>query len=119
VRFKTLVGFESVFPLEWEGDAMDIEGPQAYRSARIAEYVDVISVGNADEWYETIKVCAAVKSNDLAMFPSFIEFLRQLSAKKPDIMFGYIEKHEAFLRHLLPPYWRASRKAAGAPTRLR
>jgi hypothetical protein len=52
VEFKTLVGYESVFPQEWDGDSMDIEGPAAYRAARIVEYVDSVAPETADEWLE-------------------------------------------------------------------
>jgi hypothetical protein len=102
VRFKTLVGYESVFPPEWDGDAMDIEGPQAYRSARITEYVASISTENAEEWYDIVELCAAVKSNDLATFPSFGEFLRQLAARSPAIVIGWLEKNEQLLSNFLP-----------------
>jgi ppGpp synthetase/RelA/SpoT-type nucleotidyltranferase len=95
VRFKTLVGYESVFPLEWEGDSMDITGSQAYRAARIAEYVASITKDKADEWYEVIKRCAAVRSNDMATFPSFAEFLKQLAASNPNIVLGYLKKGDA------------------------
>ena len=34
VKFKTLVGSEFVFPLDWDGDSMDVEGPQRYRDGK-------------------------------------------------------------------------------------
>jgi ppGpp synthetase/RelA/SpoT-type nucleotidyltranferase len=102
VRFKTLVGFDSVFPPEWQDDGDDIEGPQAYRTARVAEYVGSISSDNADEWYEVIKVCASVKSNDMATFPSFAEFLKQLSARKPEVILKYVRTDEELLTPFLP-----------------
>lgn len=102
VRFKTLVGFESVFPPEWNGDAMDIESPEAYRAAKIEEYVSSITAENANEWYSIIERCAAVKSNDAAMFPSFGKFLQQLAARSPDIVIGYLRKGEDTLANFLP-----------------
>ena len=95
VRFKTLVGYESVFPPEWDGEAMDIEGPQAYRAARIAEYVASVTSDTADEWYGVIERCAAVRSNDMATFPSFAEFLKQLAACSPDIVLAYLKRGDA------------------------
>jgi ppGpp synthetase/RelA/SpoT-type nucleotidyltranferase len=102
VQFKTLVGYESVFPPEWVGDSMDIEGPQAYRSTRIKEYVASVSSDNADEWYEIIELCARVKSDDLATFPNFGEFLKQLSARNPEIVIRYLRRNEALLSNFLP-----------------
>jgi hypothetical protein len=102
VRFKTLVGYDSVFPPEWDGDPMDIEGPQAYRSARIAEYVASISNETAEEWYDLVELCAAVKSNDLATFPSFAEFLKQLSTRTPAIATGWLHRSEQLSSRFLP-----------------
>jgi ppGpp synthetase/RelA/SpoT-type nucleotidyltranferase len=102
VRFKTLVGFESVFPPEWEDDGMDIEGSAAYRATKLTEYVASITEGNADEWYEVVELCASIKSNDGAMFPSFTQFLTQLSARSPAIVLGYLNKNEELLRPFLP-----------------
>ena len=102
VKFKTLVGFESVFPLEWNGNAMDIEGPQAYRAGQITQYVASITSENAEEWYDIIKFCAAVKSDDMATFPSFGEFLKQLAARSPDIVIGYLKNDIEVLNNFLP-----------------
>ena len=102
VKFKTLVGFESVFPPEWEGDAMDIEGPEKYRSAQITKYAESVAAENAEGWYDVIKLCAAVESDDLATFPSFGEFLKQLTARSPDIVIGYLQKDDGVLDSFLP-----------------
>lgn len=102
VRFKTLVGYESVFPPEWEGDPMDIAGRDTFRAARVAEYVASITNSTADEWYEEIRRCASVRSNDMATFPSFAEFLKQLAARSPDIVFKYLDKEDDVLTGFLP-----------------
>lgn len=101
VKFKTLVGFESVFPLEWDGDPMDIEGPQDHRASQITQCAESVTVANADEWYSVIELCAAVKSNDLATFPSFGEFLKQLAARSPAVVISYLEKNEELLSNFL------------------
>jgi hypothetical protein len=102
MKFKTLVGFESVFPPEWEGDDMDIEGPQLYRAEWITQYAASITSENAEEWYDIIKLCASVKSDDMATFPSFGEFLKQLAARSPDIVIGYLKKNDEGLKNFLP-----------------
>ena len=54
----------------------------------------------ADEWYEVIERCAAVQSNDMAMFPSFVEFLKQLAARNPDIVLAYLKRGDALTSFL-------------------
>jgi hypothetical protein len=119
VRFKTLVGYESVFPPEWEGDAIDVEGPAAYRTARIAEYVASVTDKTADDWFEEIRRCASVQSNDMATFPSFCEFLNQLANRSPVIMFGYLEKGDDVLSRFLPPILAGLRESEQAPAALK
>jgi len=102
VRFKTLVGYQSVFPLQWNSDAMDIQGAAAYRAERIREYVASVTSDSAEEWYERIRRYASVKSNGMATFPSFGEFLVQLSKRSPEIVFGYIDKGDDVLTPFLP-----------------
>ena len=114
IRFKTLVGFESVFPLEWELEAMDIEGPEAYRAAQIKQYVDSITADHAEEWYGHIKRGASVKSNDGATFISFVEFLKQLTAKSPDIVLGYLDKNDGLLNSFLPMILKGLEESARA-----
>jgi len=42
VMFQDARGYESVFLPDWEGDSMDIAGQQAYRAARVSEYVESV-----------------------------------------------------------------------------
>ena len=102
VRYKILVGFESVFPLEWEGDSMDFQAVEAYRNARISELVADVNAGNADAWLETMQRCASTKSNDLATFPSFGRFIEELARGKPEIVESYLERLDEDLAAFLP-----------------
>ena len=68
---------------------------EAYRAARIAVYVASVTDETADEWYGMVERCAAVRSNDMAMFPSFVEFLKQLAARSPDIVLAYLNRGDA------------------------
>src|SRR5262249_39769103 len=102
VRFKTLVGYQSVFPLQWTSDATDLRGAAACRAERITEYVASVTSDTAEERYERIRRYASVKSNDMATFPSFGEFLVQLSKRSPEIVFGYLEKGDGVLTPFLP-----------------
>jgi ppGpp synthetase/RelA/SpoT-type nucleotidyltranferase len=102
VRFKTLVGFQSVFPLQWNSDAMDIQGAAAYRAERITEYAASVTSNTAEEWYDRIRRYTSVESNDMAVFPSFGEFLVQLSKRSPEIVFAYLDKGDDVLTPFLP-----------------
>jgi ppGpp synthetase/RelA/SpoT-type nucleotidyltranferase len=103
VMFKTLVGYDSVFPPDWESDGMDIAGEEAYRVARVSEYVDSVTDANADEWYNNIVLCASVVSNDGATFLSFIEFLKQVSRRHSTIVLSFLKRDDEKLRGFLPP----------------
>src|SRR5215510_9870262 len=52
---------------------------------KIAEYVESLSDETENEWYATVERCAATKSNDMATFPLFGEFLVLLSKHKPEM----------------------------------
>jgi ppGpp synthetase/RelA/SpoT-type nucleotidyltranferase len=85
VRYKTLVGYESVFPMQWEDQSSDFAGVERYRRERIAEYIGTLSDETEEEWYATIERCAATKSNDRATFPVFGDFLILLAKHKPEM----------------------------------
>lgn len=90
--YKTLVGFDSVFPIMWDDENSDPAQEDEYRKARIDEFVAEISEANADEWFSIIRRCAQTESNDMATFPSFGEFLKKLSKAQPAVVLGFIEK---------------------------
>ncbi|WP_404934598.1 hypothetical protein [Nitratireductor sp. L15S-10] len=101
VIYKTLVGFESVFPPMWDGE-MNIEQKDDYRKKRISEHVDEITAENAAEWFDIIIRCAQTRSNDGATFPSFMNFLEELAREKPDLVLKLIKNIDADLARFLP-----------------
>src|SRR4051812_39354896 len=100
--YKTLVGYQSVFPPAWESDEFNYKEMHAYRGDRIKELVNEIDVSNADKWLETLIRCARTESNDLATFPSFGQFLNQLSEEKPDVILGYLDQLDSRLASVRP-----------------
>jgi ppGpp synthetase/RelA/SpoT-type nucleotidyltranferase len=114
IRYKTLVGYESVFPESWTNPDFDIEGKDAYRSQKISEYVDLITSKNADDWLVFIKLCSSTNSNDLSTFSTFGQFLTLLSEKKPEIALKYIkaldENIAGFLAAFLGGLWKTAKK---------
>jgi ppGpp synthetase/RelA/SpoT-type nucleotidyltranferase len=101
VVYKTLVGFESVFPVHWQQEDADYQQREEHRTKAFERFVDDISDANADEWLQVIKRCGSTKSDDLATFPSFINFLKRLSAAKPKIALQYLRAaHEELIDFL-------------------
>jgi Region found in RelA / SpoT proteins len=92
VRYKTLVGYESVMPPQWDDEGFDYIKTEKYRRERIAEYAESLSDEAENEWYATIERCAATKSNDMATFRLFEEFLVLLSKHKPQIAERFLRR---------------------------
>ena len=105
VIYKTLVGFESVFPPEWDEPDFDIRGQDAYRQERIAELLESVEASNADLWLERIVRCAQTESLDAATFPHFGRFLEDLANSKPQILMAWLpdldERVERFLGSII------------------
>jgi hypothetical protein len=55
VRYKTLVGYDSVMPPQWDDEGFDYAKTEEYRRERIAEYVGGLSEETENEWYATIE----------------------------------------------------------------
>lgn len=123
VIYKTLVGFESVFPPAWEADTFDIEGEEQYRNDRIAELIGEVNDVNAADWLTIVRRCASTRSNDLATFPHFGRFLRDLAEAKPQIVESYLGQLDDNLANFLPAmlggleattHWQAARARVAA-----
>lgn len=103
VIFKTLVGFQSVFPPAWEDDNFDIHGIDTYRKGEIARLVSQVSDETSEDWFEIITCCANTPTDDLATFPSFADFLEQLGRAQPAIVLCYLDRFDSALASFLPP----------------
>jgi ppGpp synthetase/RelA/SpoT-type nucleotidyltranferase len=101
VRYKVLVGFESVYPGHWTGMGFDYQAAEEYRRAQASLYIDEIDAANENEWFDLITRCAQAKSGDLATFPFFGNFISNLAERKPDIADRFITKASDDLRHFL------------------
>ncbi len=99
--YKTLVGFESVFPPAWDDPNFGYQQAQAYREQRIDEFVVEVNETNVDEWFAIIRRCAQTESSDGATFPSFGQFLQKLSQAKPQVVLGLIDRLDERLADFL------------------
>ena len=85
VRYKVLVGFNSIFPGHWADGDFDYAGAEKYRRQQADRYIAEITAEARDDWLKFIERCAGTQSSDLATFPTFERFLVTLSRAKPDI----------------------------------
>ena len=102
VVYRTLVGFESVFPPAWDDERFGFEEVERYRSDRIVEYVAQLNGETADYWFGVLERCAQTKSNDLATWPTFARFLEQLATAQPDIALSYVQRASSSLATFMP-----------------
>jgi hypothetical protein len=85
VRYKILVGFESVYPAHWTDQNLDYDWVNEYRREKAEHFIDEINVAKEKEWFDLIELCAETKSNDFATFPVFYAFISKLAERKPEI----------------------------------
>lgn len=100
VIYKTLVGFESVFPPGWDDAEID-HADETYRSAAIEDLVGNVTAENSEAWLDRIRRCAATESNDMATFPPFYRFLEALGKSRPEVMAGFLEQADDRLARFL------------------
>lgn len=102
VTYKTLVGFNSVFPPAWEDKEFHYQQAEAYRAEQVDALLVSVDEANADVWFNRISRYARTESNDLATFPVFGNFLERLAEMQPAIVLGYIDRSEGPLANFLP-----------------
>lgn len=101
VRYKVLVGFESVYPGHWTNKEFDYKGGDEYRRGEANRYIDEINAANESDWFDLIARCAETKSNDLATFPVFGNFISKLAEYKPEVASRFLAKASDDLRNFL------------------
>ena len=101
VRYKVLVGFESVYPGHWTEKEFDYQGADEYRRGEASRYIDEINATNERDWFDLIERCAETKSNDLATFPVFGNFISKLAERKPEVAERFLAKASDDLRNFL------------------
>lgn len=85
VRYKTLVGFQTVVAPQWDDPDFDFEKVEAYRLEQIAGYQAAVTEETFDTWQPLLARCASTESNDGATFPLFGNFLREMARAKPSL----------------------------------
>ncbi|MEO7863155.1 MAG: hypothetical protein ABIU05_22505, partial [Nitrospirales bacterium] len=104
VRYKVLIGFESVYPHHWTDEEFELEGADQYRRREADRYIDEINPENENDWFNLIERCAETESIDLATFPVFGNFISKLAASKPEVAKKFLAKASDDLRFFLPDF---------------
>lgn len=104
VRYKILVGFESIYVGHWANEDFDHNGADEYRRAEADRYIQEITEENENHWFDLIERCAKTKSNDLATFPVFGNFINKLAERKPEVAERLLSKASDDLRTFLPGF---------------
>ncbi len=102
VIFKTLVGYESVFPPAWANRSFHYAEAEAYRQTVFPELIDSVTDATAEAWLRRLDLFARVDGADGATFSSFGKFLGQLAEAKPEIVLGYLPRVDGPLKTFLP-----------------
>jgi len=114
VRYKVLVGFESVYPQNWDDRNFQYQEAEEYRRSEADRYLGEVSEANESDWRDFIELCAATKSDDLATFPLFGNFISNLAERKPEIaerlLASASEDLRAFLAGFLNGFSRSGRR---------
>ena len=87
VAFKTIVGYKSVFPHQWEDKKLDFNRDEDIRHQRQDELVASITAENWATWKSRLVNAARVKSRDRATFPPYTRFLSVLASRQPMLAF--------------------------------
>lgn len=104
VQYKVLVGFESVYPNHWTDEEFEIERVDEYRCSEAGRYIKEINPENENDWFNLIERCAETKSNDLATFPVFGNFISKLAESKPEVADRLLARASGDLRIFLPGF---------------
>jgi hypothetical protein len=96
IKYKVLVGFESVYPAHWQDENFDYHGKDSYRRAEADRFIEEITPENEHAWLAFIERCSSTKSNDMATF------LEKLSELKPEVAARLLSNASEDLRHFVP-----------------
>lgn len=109
--YKQLIGFEGIFG-NWEElsrseDAWDYSDSKRREAAR--QYLDEINDASYAKWRDRILEFSKTRSNDLAMFPVYYDFLQSIGKDRPqlalELLTGHEERMAPFLIAIMRGLW--------------
>src|SRR6218665_1055081 len=112
VIFKTLVGFDSVYPPAWDDPKFQHQEAETYRAERVEQLLASVNEASVEMWLDRVKRYAETKSDDLATFPVFGKFLEQIGERHPLVALGYLDHLSSSLVRFLPDMLSGLRRSA-------
>lgn len=115
--YKQLIGFEGIFG-KWEDlsrsdEAWDYSDTKRREAAR--QYLDEINDASYEKWRDRILEFSKTRSNDLAMFPVYYDFLESIGRERSRLALELLTVHEAvmtpFLVALMRGLWTSANPA--------
>jgi len=101
VIYKTLVGYNSIFPPDWEDKEFHYKGAAVYRTAQVDAMLASIPEEGIDIWFDRIRRYAQTESNDGATFPVFGDFIERVAEAHPLVVLSHLNQLEGpFARFL-------------------
>jgi len=85
VRYKTLIGYDSVRPSAWDNDPFSYELTDAWRDSQYPAIIAEVSPATAPEWLARIDSYVDAAVSDGALFQPMRTFLGRLAEQKPDV----------------------------------
>ena len=107
VVFKTIVGYKSIFPHQWEHEDGDFSRDEAMRNQQQDELVDSITAESWPIWKLRLATAARVKSKDSATFPPYERFLSAIADRQPTLAFELLADRSALPDWTIQPITRA------------
>lgn len=100
--FKVLIGFEGIFQ-DWDNDAgqFDFKGVREIRERQARKLAESISADSYGVWKERILYYASIKSDDMATFPLFADFLQHFGESSPSLALKLLDEETDELRYFL------------------
>ncbi|WP_065382874.1 hypothetical protein [Hyphomonas sp. ND6WE1B] len=114
--YRNLIGFQSIFE-DWEeslGKQRDFSRIEEERRNKAREYVGAITDDNWPEWRSRLIRFCATRSDDLAMFPIFYDFLAQFAEVHPacalELVTEYIDDIRLFEIPIFRGIWNSNHR---------
>jgi len=101
--FNVLVGFEAVFPFQWDNHEWKVEEEKKYKEDCIDQYLSSMGKKNYAVWQSRILEYVKIKSNDLATFIYFGQFLKELGIRQPTFAKNLLSEHHEKLGEFRTP----------------
>lgn len=102
VIYKTLVGYDCVYPPAWSDRNFQYSEATAYRNVQVDALLGTVTGADAELWFDRLRRYAQTDSEDLATFPVFAQFIERLGESQPEIVFDYVDRAEPPLKDFLP-----------------